>query len=160
MRNYFLDTSALVKAYTVEAGSGRVRAMLKGLTTVPALSRVIISNLARPEAASALNQMMSSPSAAQRGFGSHDRKTLPAKLALHLGEESQLDVTPADPQMESAAALVWKHRLRGADAVHLASAIAARQKVPLGSEFYFVSSDVALNRAAAAEGLEVIDPAA
>ena len=55
---------------------------------------------------------------------------------------------------------MWKHKLRGADAVHLATALATRQDVPLDSEFYFVSSDVALNRAAVAEGLEVIDPAA
>jgi predicted nucleic acid-binding protein len=160
VRNYFLDTSALVKAYAVEAGSGRIRAMLKGLTTVPPLSRVVVANLVRPEAASALDQIMSSPSAAQRGFGSYDRRTLPAKLARQLGDESRMDVTDTDRHMEEAARLVWRHKLRGADAVHLATALATRQDVPRGSEFYFVSSDVALNRAAAAEGLEVIDPAA
>ena len=160
MRSYFLDTSALIKAYAVEDGSRRVRAMLQGLTTVPALSRVTVSTLARPEAASALSQIMASPTAAQRGFGGYDRRTLPAKLANQLSDGSRVDVVPADPHMDTAATLVGKHSLRGADAVHLATAIAARTELPTESEFYFVSSDVALNRAAAAEGLAVIDPAA
>jgi len=62
--------------------------------------------------------------------------------------------------MGTAATLVWKHRLRGADAVHLATALAVREEMAEKTEFYFVSSDVALNRAAQAEGLVVIDPAA
>jgi len=44
--------------------------------------------------------------------------------------------------------------------VHLATALAAREELAEETEFYFVSSDVALNRAAQAEGLAVIDPAA
>jgi predicted nucleic acid-binding protein len=62
--------------------------------------------------------------------------------------------------MDAAAALVWKHRLRGADAVHLATALEVRKNVSNGAEFYFVSTDALLNRAATAEGLAVIDPAA
>ena len=50
--------------------------------------------------------------------------------------------------------------VRGADAVQLATALAVRMDLPEDAEFYFVSSDVSLNAAAAAEGLAVIDPAA
>jgi predicted nucleic acid-binding protein len=160
VRNYFLDTSALVKAYSEERGSDRMRALLRGLTMVPPLNRVIVSTLVHPEAASALGQIMAGPDAARRGFGAHDRRTLPSVLARQLGDESSMELTPADPHVHAAAELVWKHRLRGADAVHLASALAVREELSEDSEFYFVSSDGSLNRAARAEGLAVIDPAA
>ena len=160
MRNYFLDTSTLVKVYSEEEGSRRVRAMIRGIETVPALNRIIVSVLAHPEAASALGQIMAGPEAARRGFGSYERRTLPEVLARQFGDDSPLDLTPADPYMGTAAALVWKHSLRGADAVHLATALAVREEMAEQTEFYFVSSDVALNRAAQAEGLAVIDPAA
>jgi hypothetical protein len=71
-----------------------------------------------------------------------------------------MEVTPADRHMNAAAALVWRHSLRGADAVHLATALAVREEMADETEFYFVSSDLSLNRAAQAEGLAVIDPAA
>jgi hypothetical protein len=61
VRNYFLDASALVKVYSEEEGSQRVRSMLRGLTTVPAISRVVVSVLAHPETASALGQIMLGP---------------------------------------------------------------------------------------------------
>jgi len=61
--------------------------------------------------------------------------------------------------------LVNKHPLRGADAIHLASALWLRDALRLGKEFgqgnrsiTFVSADKQLNRAAFAEGLEVFDP--
>lgn len=158
MKHYFLDTSALVKAYSEEAGSKRVQNIMRGAKVRPPANRLVASTLVHPETASAIAQILDGPEAARRGFGQMHRQALPNALASELA--SAVSLTSADPHMEDAADLVWKHRLRGADAVHLATAIAARKKVPLDSEFYFVSSDVALNRAAAAEGLEVIDPAA
>jgi len=63
------------------------------------------------------------------------------------------------------AELVNKHPLKGADAIHLASALWLRDALRLGKKFgsadrslTFVSADIALNRAASAEGLEVFDP--
>lgn len=157
MKHYFLDTSALVKAYSEEAGSKRVQSMMRGAIVQPPDNRLVASTLAHPETASAIAQILDGPGAARRGFGQMHRQELPHALAHELA--TAVSLTSSDPHMEHAADLVWKHRLRGADAVHLATAIAARQKIPSDSEFYFVSSDVALNRAAAAEGLEVIDPA-
>ena len=158
MRHYFLDTSALVKAYSVEAGSRRVQNMIRGAKVQPPDNRLVASTLAHPEPASAIARILDGPEAASRGFGQLHRQQLPRTLARDLGKSVLL--SPADPHMSTAAELVWKHRLRGADAVHLATALAARQDAPSNSEFYFVSSDLALNRAAEAEGLDVIDPAA
>lgn len=65
------------------------------------------------------------------------------------------EVTPAI--VERAAALVRPHGLRGFDAVHLATALLAREAVPDG--FSFVTADARLADAARAEGLAVITPA-
>ena len=159
MRHYFLDASALVKAYSVEPGSERVKKMIRGAGFDPPDNRVLASALIRPEAASALAKILDGPHAARRGFGRLHRRSLPGALARDLATPG-LVLAPADQHIESAVELVWKHRVRGADAVHLATALAARRDLPAHEEFYFVSSDVSLNSAAAAEGLEVIDPAA
>lgn len=160
MRHYFLDTSALVKAYAWEDGSRLVRDIFRGSAVVPAENLIVVSVLAHPEAASALHNIMATPQAAQRGLGAYERRTLPGVLARQFSSAEPLVVTPADPHAHAAAALSWKHRVKGADAVHLATALAFRDELPEETEFYFVSSDIQLNRAAAAEGLAVIDPAA
>jgi predicted nucleic acid-binding protein len=125
----------------------------------PPDNRVVVSVFAHPETASAIVQILEGPNAAQRGLGALDRRRLPAVLAAEF-RGSSFVLSPADLHVDAAAALVWKHRVRGADAVHLATALAARNDVPDDAEFYFVSSDVLLNRAALAEGLVVIDPTA
>jgi len=159
VRHYFLDTSALVKAYSVEAGSTRVLNIIRGANVRPPHNRILVSVLAHPETASAIVQILGGSDAARRGFGARDRQRLPEVLASEL-RGSSFVLSPVDLHVDAAAALVWKHRVRGADAVHLATALAARKDVPDDVEFYFVSSDVTLNRAAQAEGLVVIDPAA
>jgi predicted nucleic acid-binding protein len=160
VRHYFLDTSALIKAYAWEDGSSWIRNIFRGITTVPVENRIIVSILAHPECASALSIIMAEPGAARRGLGAYERRQLPSVLADHLSGGAHLVVTPADVHMHMAAGLVWKHRVRGADAVHLATALAVREEMVEEAEFYFVSSDLSLNRAAQAEGLAVIDPAA
>jgi len=160
VRHYFLDTSALVKAYAWEDGSRRVRDIFRGSTTVPADNLIFVSVLAHPEAASALSGIMAGAGSAQRGLGAYERRSLPAVIAQQFSGAEALVVTPADPHVHAAAALVWRHSLRGADAVHLATALAVREEMAEETEFYFVSSDLSLNRAAQAEGLAVIDPAA
>jgi len=158
VRHYFLDTSALVKAYSVEAGSMRVQNIIRGANVQPPHNRVLVSVLAHPETASAIVQILGGPDAARRGFGARDRRRLPEVLSSEL-RGGTFVLSPVELHVDAAAALVWKHRVRGADAVHLATALAARKDIPDAAEFYFVSSDVALNRAARAEGLAVIDPA-
>ena len=55
-----------------------------------------------------------------------------------------------------AGVLVRKYGLRGFDAVHLSSAKMMRQDGDLA--FFFSSFDEKLNKAAAAEGFEVLEP--
>jgi predicted nucleic acid-binding protein len=57
-----------------------------------------------------------------------------------------------------AADLTRRHRLRALDAIHLASALAARFNAPANVNFHFGSADRRLNAAAANEGLSIFDP--
>ena len=54
--------------------------------------------------------------------------------------------------------LMTQYRLRTYDAIHLATALAARASTPVGIRFVFVGCDHELCTAARAEGMEVYDP--
>lgn len=62
--------------------------------------------------------------------------------------------------MVVAAEIAERHPIKGADAVHIASALAAREAAPVPEQFVFVSDDVAQCRVAEAEGLNVLRPSA
>ena len=60
---------------------------------------------------------------------------------------------------ETALQVAETYALRGADSVHLASALLLQAQLGIGThDFNFVSSDQELNVAARAAGLSVIDP--
>lgn len=56
----------------------------------------------------------------------------------------------------AARRLIQTHPLRGADAVHLSSALWVGEEI--GHPLRFIASDGPLLRAATIEGLEVMDP--
>lgn len=62
--------------------------------------------------------------------------------------------------MAVAAEIAERHPIKGADAVHIASAVIARESSPVPDRFVFVSADLAQARVAEAEGLQVLRPAA
>jgi predicted nucleic acid-binding protein len=158
VRYYFLDSSAFVKLYANEPGSMRVRDMVRSAIAQPPSAQILMSELTLPEAASALTLSAQAPDAARRGLS---RLALRGALeALRRDFEVKWQFTMIDVSQVTvrAAALAHTHRLKGADAVHLASALDARSALPAESEFYFVGCDHRLNAAASAEGLAVIDP--
>jgi PIN domain nuclease of toxin-antitoxin system len=67
VRHYFLDTSALVKVYSVEAGSTQVQNIIRGARLRPPQNRIVISALAHPETASAIVQSRRGDGAPHRG---------------------------------------------------------------------------------------------
>lgn len=140
---YFFDSSALVKRYRHEAGSDQV-AQLLGES-----ERVIVSRLAHVEVSAAIvRRARETQSAADE---------VDRVLNVLDGDlRDSLDVVEIDPQvMDHALSLTRKYALRAADAIQLAC---ARLAVDPGEDLVFVSSDVALNNAAAAEGFHVVDP--
>jgi uncharacterized protein len=130
----YLDTSSLVKLYVQEAGSDDVRGLVDRAAVVAtsvvayAETRAALARLRRERALTPAKL-----AAAKRAFESD----WPSYLAL--------DVTASVAR--EAGELAERHRLRGFDAIHLASfAEVTRRAVP--DETGFSSFDDRLNKAA------------
>ncbi len=136
----YLDTSALVKLYVVEAGSDDV------LQWIADASFVWTSLVTFPEARSALGRRLR-----ERSLSQLDHE----EILLQLDQDwRDLDTVHVDPTLALAAgALCTKHGLRGFDSVQLASALYA-QALATG-DFAAASYDPALARAMRAEGIVV-----
>jgi uncharacterized protein len=147
---YFFDTSAIVKRYVSELGSGWVNA----LTTPTARNRVYLVRITAVEVASAITRWV------------HGGSLPPADGILFLtwfrhdyaNQYRLIGVTPG--LIEEAMILAERPGLRGYDAVQLSAAfrVTARRKARGTSGSTFVSADTSLLAAATAEGLAVEDP--
>lgn len=130
----YLDTSSLVKLYVEEPGAEVVRGLVERAEIVAA------SVVAYAEARAALarrRRERSLPPAAQRRARAALDADWPRILAL--------DVSSA--LSRSAGDLAERLRLRGFDAIHLASYLAVAREFP-GEDVVFSSADLALERAA------------
>jgi predicted nucleic acid-binding protein len=137
---HFLDSSALVKRYIEEEGSGVISLLFRGRKTLA------VSRLAEVEVPLAIARR------ARRG----DLKDAEAHAqAEHvLRDLLLLRVVELRPRtLERARELGWEHGLRAYDALQLASA--SRLKAETGMSLTFWSADDGLNDAARAEGLRV-----
>lgn len=154
MNYYFLDTSAFARIYSGEPGQERVRDMVRAATAPTPSARVLVCDIVLPETLSALGQRLA------RGEMRKPAYEIAVKKVYH-------DLTVASPfvqihssnVMADSASVVEQHKLRGADAIHLAAAIVARASMPHGGGFCFVSCDHTQLRAARVEGFWVYDPA-
>lgn len=137
----YLDTSSLLKYYVDEDHSADVRAWV-GQADMLATSRVTLV-----EAAAALSRR-------HLGGGLTREQCQHAFADLEADWPSYITIELYE---ERAAEVAWRHLLRGFDAVQLTAALTVRQ----GAEpeaLGFASFDRALNRAARAEGLTVLEP--
>lgn len=139
----YLDTSALVKKYVIEEGTGEVRALLKNEDTI------ITSKLTYAEVCASFARKL--------------REGNLEKVSYNKAWESffnDWEVFTLVEIREEIFPLIHKltqtHPLRGADAVHLSSALWVGNEI--GQSLIFVASDILLLRAAAKEGLEVMNP--
>ncbi len=140
----YLDTSALVKLYVEEEGSQLVR------DAVARAQLVATSTVGYLEARSAFVRRRHEGALPAAGYRRSMRE-LEADWARYL----LVEVTEA--VLGRAAQLAERHRLRAYDALHLASALVLESR--LAERVIFACWDRRLERAARAEGLEVLRPA-
>ena len=152
MAAYFIDSSALVKAYIIETGTVWMRSIVDDEDNV-----VHIASLTQVEIISAFT----------RRFRRGDITQAEIDAAC---DESQLDIANqfeivqvTDLVIKEAANLAKSRGLRAYDAVQLAAALDTKGLVTQATEdqsmeLILVSADLDLNAAAAAEGLKVKDP--
>lgn len=141
----YIDSSALVKRYVEEAGSGAVDRLLADHPYVAT------SRLAYPEILSALNRKRRA-------------REIPLRILDELTEAFESDWSKLfvlefdDALLPVIKAAIRRHAIRGADAVHLASAMWLRSV--LKEDVVFACADAKLLEAAKAERLLPCDPEA
>lgn len=146
---FYLETSALVKRYAMEAGTAWVRALCDQPDHV-----IAVALFGLVEVAAAVN--------GKRRGGAIDQAARDAILAdLKADAASQYLLLDVDQfVVDEAIDLTGRHRLRGYDAIHLACALRLNRAL-IGRQLpslTLISADVDLLRAAQAEGLPVEDP--
>ncbi len=151
MSTFFLDSSALVKRYLTETGSGWVLRL-----TDPTVGHAVsIAELTEVEVAAALAARHRAPGGITRA----ERDAAIGLLARHCAGEYTL-IPASRAILDRAVDLTQRHRLRGYDAVQLATALAANDSLLRTAlpSLTFVAADADLVAAARAEGLGADDP--
>lgn len=134
----YLDTSALVKLYVREAGTGRVR---KAADAAKALATSVV---AYAEARAAFARL-----SRERRFRSPLHRRRVAALDGDWGHYQVVELVPTVAR--TAGDLAESHSLRGFDAIHLASALWLQSAY--SGEVRFLAFDTRLAAAAVAAGL-------
>ncbi len=151
MTDYYLDASALVKRYVDEIGSAWVRELSEPRSG----DTVLLAEITLAEVAAALAAKQRWP----RGITLEQRDRA---LSLFLEDcLTRFLLLPVDrPVLDRAVELTQKHRLRGYDAVQLASALVAGEVMRVSglSLPVFIASDSNLLMAAMAERVPVDNP--
>lgn len=132
----YLDTSSLVKLYIAEPGSDAVRRLVKQATVVAT------SGIAYPETRAALARRRRERALTLAAFATATR-------AFEDDWSSYLAVDVSASICREAGELAERYRLRGYDAVHLASYLEIARRAGV-TETRFSSFDERLNRAARA----------
>ena len=136
---HYLDTSALVKRYVSEAGSASVRPLFR--TKDVATSRIAYAEIAATMARLARERALTEPA----------RDAILARLDADFVAITIVEIRAA--LVHRVPSLVSRRPLRGYDAVHLACALALRERVVAVT---FWAADAGLVEAARAEGLRTM----
>lgn len=150
MSSLFFDSSALVKRYLLERGSGWTVVLLDP----PRGHAIFTASITRVEVAAAIASRHRSGAIAQE-----ERDTLINLLLKHCDVQYQQTAIEA-PVLGRAVSLTRSYRLRGYDAVQLAAALTLNDALVGAAlpSLTMISADDDLNAAAQAEGLAADTP--
>jgi len=154
---YYLDSSALAKAYVREVGSRRLATWVGDRRSgFSPSARLYVSRLVFPETVSAITRRRNNRSLSREAVGGLWR----ALLADFMGDKPPyVIIDPTEVIIAHAAILVATYGMRGYDAVQLATALSIQVRLDDPASLVFVCSDGDLSRAAKAVGLATADPA-
>jgi predicted nucleic acid-binding protein len=144
MSIFYVDSSAWIKRYFLEDGSPAVEEMFERsqFLACSILGRVeVAATIARKKKAGPLSQS--------------EYEQIQHRLKQDWAGFYQI---PLDAAILAQVELALSSALRGADAVHLASALYLQKRFAGNAEVILVSSDKALNEAAQQLQVSVIDP--
>lgn len=150
MSYLFLDSSALVKRYLTETGTSWVRALADPSTG----NTIVVAGITRVEVAALVGRHR-----APDGISLEERDEAVDLLLEHF--ETEYWIAPLNPAIiGKAVALTQNHRLRGYDAVQLATALAVNDSLTEADlpNLTFVAADEDLVAAAGSEDLPADDP--
>ena len=155
MATYYFDTSALIKRYLTEPGSGWVQQITDARNSSgQPYHTIALSVIGIVEAVAAI--------ARRYRLGQLDQAQRQGLINLFLTHShAEYHVTTVKSrQIELATVLLQRHPLRGHDAVHLATALVLRDELRANrlSAPIFVAADTNLCVAAQAEGLSAENP--
>ena len=150
MVTYYADTSAAVKLYVLELGSGWIRDLLAHGQQPVVLSSVLLRVEMRSAFARRLREGTVTPD---------EYAAMCHQCDVHRATFYRL--APLDEAMiQRANALIDRHPLRSYDAIHLATALIINQQLLDANipALAFLSADDRLNAVADAEGLAADNP--
>lgn len=143
MTTLYLDTSALAKVYVTEAGTERAR------RAIADADAVITASLTVAEFGAVLGRRLRDGSLTPADIGE-----IRIRFARDAAGYFFIDLSRA--LSDAASDLALEHDLRGADAVHIASALAFRARVTDG-DLVVASGDRRMLRVATALGVSALD---
>lgn len=149
MTTYYLDSSAVVKRYVAEVGSAWISSICQDVQNA-----IVISELALAEVSSAFARRYRS------GEITNGNRRTYLDLFIHDCAQGYQMIPAARPSIDRAVDLTQQHYLRGYDAVQLACALAANDRlVAIGlPPLVFVSADGVLLAAAGMQHLSTENP--
>lgn len=139
----YLDTSALAKMYVDEIGTGKIREIINSRTAIAT------SKLTYAEMLSAFARRTRAGDISDREF-----ERLVSEFEINWNYFHIVEFK--DELFPIIRKVIGKYFLKGADAVHLSSALWLKQTFK--ADITFVASDVNLLNAANAEVLQVVNP--
>ena len=103
MRHYFFDSSTFLKLFVVEAGDKRVREIMHAAQAGNGKVRVALCDLAHPESASALRQMLERGEGGRRGISSASLKRALPMIQTFFAEGTTLTIVEASTVIPESA---------------------------------------------------------
>lgn len=145
MKIVYLDASAWVKRYYQEQGTEEIQALFVegAILACASLGLVeVLATLSRKFKAQQINELQ---------FEQKQRE-------VNADWAQFIQIQLSDEVLKAASRLTVELALRGADAVHLASAVILQQNLPNPDEFILATSDQELRVAAELVGITTFDP--